>query len=51
VATLNVIRRLALRDQMSIREIARRTDLACNTTVADVEKPQVPDFFGAVGLG
>ena len=31
VATLNVIRRLALRDQLSIREISRRTGLACNT--------------------
>jgi hypothetical protein len=31
VATLNVIRRWALRDQMSIREISRRTGLAPNT--------------------
>ena len=31
MATLNVIRRWALRDQMSIREIARRTGLARNT--------------------
>jgi len=31
VATLNVIRRWALRDQMSIREISRRTGLARNT--------------------
>ena len=31
MATLNVIRRWAPRDQMSIREIARRTDLARNT--------------------
>jgi transposase len=31
VATLNVIRRWALRDQLSIREIARRTGLARNT--------------------
>ena len=28
---MNVIRRLALRDQLSIREIARRTGLARNT--------------------
>ncbi len=31
MATLNVIRRWALREQMSIREIARRTGLARNT--------------------
>ena len=31
MATLNVIRRWALRDQMSIREISRRTGLARNT--------------------
>ncbi len=31
VATLNVIRRWALRDQMSIREISGRTGLARNT--------------------
>jgi len=31
VATLNVIRRWALRDQMSIREISRRTGRARNT--------------------
>jgi transposase len=31
VATLNVIRRWALRDKMSIREISRRTGLARNT--------------------
>jgi len=31
VATLNIIRRWALRDQMSIREISRRTGLARNT--------------------
>jgi transposase len=31
VATLNVIRRWALRDQLSIREIARRTGLSRNT--------------------
>ncbi len=31
VATLNVIRGWALRDQMSIREISRRTGLARNT--------------------
>ena len=31
VATLNVIRRWALRDQLSIREISRRTGLARNT--------------------
>jgi DNA replication protein DnaC/transcriptional regulator with XRE-family HTH domain len=31
VATINIIRRWALRDQMSIREIARRTGLARNT--------------------
>jgi transposase len=31
VATLNVIRRWALMDQMSIREISRRTGLARNT--------------------
>jgi len=31
VATLNVIRRWALRDQMSVREISRRTGLARNT--------------------
>ncbi len=31
MATLNVIRRWALRDQLSIREIARRTGLARNT--------------------
>lgn len=30
MATLNVIRRWALRDQMSIREISRRTGLARN---------------------
>ncbi len=31
MATLSVIRRWVLRDQMSIREIARRTGLARNT--------------------
>jgi transposase len=31
VATLNVIRRWVLREQMSIREISRRTGLARNT--------------------
>ena len=31
MATLNVIRRWALRDQMPIREISRRTGLARNT--------------------
>lgn len=31
MATLGVIRRWALREQMSIREIARRTDLSRNT--------------------
>ena len=31
VATLNVIRRWALREQLSIREISRRTGLARNT--------------------
>ena len=31
MATLNVIRRWALRDQLSIREISRRTGLARNT--------------------
>ena len=31
VATLNVIRRWALREQMSIREISKRTGLARNT--------------------
>ena len=31
VATLNVIRRWALRERMSIREISRRTGLARNT--------------------
>ncbi len=31
MATLNVIRRWALREQMSIREIARRTGLSRNT--------------------
>jgi len=31
VATLNVIRRWALRDQMSIREVSRRPGLARNT--------------------
>ena len=31
MATLNVIRRWALREQMSIREISRRTGLARNT--------------------
>ena len=31
VATLNVIRRWALGDQMSIREMSRRTGLARNT--------------------
>jgi transposase len=31
VATLNVIRRWALREHMSIREISRRTGLARNT--------------------
>jgi len=31
VATLSVIRRWALREQMSIREIARRTGLSRNT--------------------
>ncbi len=31
MATLNVIRRWALRDQMSVREISRRTGLARNT--------------------
>ena len=31
MATLNVIRRWALREQLSIREIARRTGLARNT--------------------
>ena len=31
VATLSVIRRWALREQLSIREISRRTGLARNT--------------------
>lgn len=31
MATLNVIRRWALREQMSIREVSRRTGLARNT--------------------
>jgi transcriptional regulator with XRE-family HTH domain len=31
VATFNVIRRWAIREQMSIREIARRTGLSRNT--------------------
>lgn len=31
VATLSVIRRWALREQLSIREIARRTGLSRNT--------------------
>ncbi len=31
VATLSVIRRWALREQLSIREIARRTGLSHNT--------------------
>ena len=31
VATLSVIRRWALREQMSIREISRRTGLSRNT--------------------
>jgi len=33
VATLSVIRRLALREQLSIREISRRTGLARNTVM------------------
>ena len=44
MATLNVIRRWALRDQMSIREIARRTGLARNTVKkylrSDATEPQ-----------
>ncbi len=31
MAILNVIRRWSLREQMSMREISRRTGLACNT--------------------
>ena len=46
VATLNVIRRWALRDQMSIREISRRTGLARNTIKkhlrSDESEPKYP---------
>lgn len=44
MATLGVIRRWALRENMSIREIARRTGLARNTVkkylAAGVEEPR-----------
>lgn len=46
VATLSVIRRWALREQMSIREISRRTGLSRNTIRkhlrADAAEPQYP---------
>jgi len=46
VATLNVIRRWALRDQMSIREISRRPGLARNTVKKHLrcgrERAQLP---------
>ena len=46
MATLNVIRRWALRDQMSIREISRRTGLARNTIKkhlrSDESEPKYP---------
>jgi transposase-like protein len=46
VATLSVIRRWALREQMSIREIARRTGLSRNTVKkylrAGDEEPRYP---------
>ncbi len=46
MATLNVIRRWALREQMSIREISRRTGLARNTIKkylsSDESEPSYP---------
>jgi transposase len=46
VATLSVIRRWALREQMSIREISRRTGLSRNTIRkhlrAQTSAPQYP---------
>ena len=47
MATLNVIRRWALRDQMSIREISRRTGLARNTIKkhlrSEESEPKLPE--------
>ena len=51
MATLNVIRRWALRDQMSIREISRRTGLARNTIKkhlrSEESEPKVPKRVSA----
>jgi transposase len=49
VATLNVIRRWALRDQMSIREISRRTGLARNTVKKYLQSEETePNYEGRV---
>ncbi len=54
VATLNVIRRWALRDQLSIREIARRTGLARNTVKkylrSDQTEPQYAKWVSSSKL-
>jgi DNA-binding IclR family transcriptional regulator len=52
VATLNVIRPWALRDQMSIREIARRTGLARNTVKRHLRSDESePRYARRVGAG
>jgi transposase len=50
VATLNVIRRWALREQMSIREISRRTGLARNTVKKYLRSDETePSYVRRVG--
>ena len=50
VATLNVIRRWALREQMSIREISRRTGLARNTVKRYLRSEETePTYVRRVG--
>ncbi len=45
VATLNVIRRWALREQMSIREISRRTGLARNTVKKYLQSEEIEPTY------
>ena len=50
MATLNVIRRWALREQMSIREISRRTGLARNTVKRYLRSDETePTYVRRVG--